>query len=55
MEAVLTHLITKEEVTTLDYKEINERINTAFKYDDFAWQKDRKIRNKLSRQSKGTA
>lgn len=53
MEAVLTHLITKEEIETLDYKEINERINTAFQYDDFAWQKDRSIRISYPDRAKG--
>jgi 1-acyl-sn-glycerol-3-phosphate acyltransferase len=53
MEAVLTHLITKEEAATLDYEEINDRINTAFKYDDFAWQKDRNIRISYPDRAKG--
>ncbi len=52
-EAVLTHLITKEEIDTLDYKEIYERINTAFQYDDFAWQKDRSIRISYPDRAKG--
>jgi len=53
MEAVLTQLITKDEIDKLDFNEINERINTAFKYDDFAWQKDRKIRISYPDRAKG--
>ncbi len=44
MEAVLAQLVSKDEIDTMDFNEINDRINTAFKYDDFAWQKDKNIR-----------
>jgi hypothetical protein len=53
MEAVMTQLVTMDEVGTLDYSEINERINLAFKYDDFAWQKDRNIRISYPDRAKG--
>jgi 1-acyl-sn-glycerol-3-phosphate acyltransferase len=53
MEAKLTQLVTKDEVGTLDYNEINERINTAFKYDDFAWQRERNIRISYPDRAKG--
>ena len=39
----MIQLVTKDEISTLDYNEINDRIYSAFKYDDFAWQKDRGI------------
>jgi len=52
-QAVLTHLITKEEIAILDYKEINEKINTAFQYDDFAWQKEQNIRIDYPDRAKG--
>ncbi len=44
MEAVLAQLVSKDEIDSMDFNEINNRINTAFKYDDFAWQKDKNIR-----------
>lgn len=53
LEAVLTQLVTKDEIDTLDYKEINERISTSFKYNDFAWQKDRSIRISYPNRAKG--
>ncbi len=43
-EAVMTHLISKEEVATLSVEEINKRINEAFKYDDYAWQKENNVK-----------
>lgn len=52
-EAVLTQLITKEEVNTLTYEEINERINNTFVYDDFAWQKAKNIRISYPERAKG--
>lgn len=53
LEAVLTHLVKADEIETLDYNEINERIRTAFVYDDFAWQRDRKIRISYPDRAKG--
>jgi 1-acyl-sn-glycerol-3-phosphate acyltransferase/ribosomal protein L37AE/L43A len=52
-EAVLTQLVTKDEIEKLDYKEINARIDTIFKYDDFAWQKDRNVRISYHDRAKG--
>lgn len=42
-EADLTQLITKEESETLSVEEINDRINQAFVYDDYAWQKEKGV------------
>lgn len=53
MEAVLSLLVSKEELDVLDYQEINERINTAFRYDDFAWQKEKRIRITYPDRAKG--
>jgi 1-acyl-sn-glycerol-3-phosphate acyltransferase len=53
LDAILTHLINKEEISTLGYEEINEKINAIFQYDDFAWQKDRKIRISYPDRAKG--
>lgn len=43
-EATYKQLLTKEQVETLDADTINRYIIDEFKYDDFAWQKQRKIR-----------
>ena len=53
MEAVLAQLVSKEEVETLDYNEINKRIDVAFRYDDFAWQKEKQIRIDYPERAKG--
>jgi 1-acyl-sn-glycerol-3-phosphate acyltransferase len=53
MEAVLSLLVSKEELDVLDYQEINERINTAFRYDDFAWQREKCIRITYPDRAKG--
>ncbi len=43
-EAEMNQIITKAEVDTLSVEEINARINEAFKYDDYAWQKERGVK-----------
>lgn len=43
-EAEMKLLLTKEEVESLTVDEINDRIVKEFRYDDFKWQYDRKIR-----------
>ena len=43
-EATFKQLLTKEQVETLDVDTINQCIVDEFKYDDFAWQKQRRIR-----------
>lgn len=53
LEAVMTQIVTKEEIQTLDHTEIYERIRTAFKYDDFAWQKDRGVKISYPNRAKG--
>jgi len=43
IESEMTMLISQEETQTLSVGEINSRIAEAFKYDDYAWQKERQI------------
>ena len=43
VEAELFPLVKKEEVGVLSPAEINERIQEAFKYDEYKWQKERNI------------
>ena len=43
-EAEFTQIFTAEELKNASVEEINEKINEAFKYDDFAWQKERGIK-----------
>lgn len=42
-ESELTQIMTSEEVIKSSAEEINERINKAFVYDDYAWQKENNI------------
>ena len=43
-EAKMTQLFTKEEIECASVDEVNEAIRNALAYDDFAWQKDNKIK-----------
>ncbi len=52
-EAILTQLVTSDEINTLNYNEINKRINTVFEYDDFTWQKEHNIRISYPDRAKG--
>jgi len=44
VESKMSLLLTKEETQKLPVEEINARIAEAFQYDDFAWQKEKRIR-----------
>jgi transcription elongation factor Elf1 len=44
IEADMTQIITKEEIGTLSVQTINDRIKTAFSYDEYRWQKEKGIR-----------
>ena len=44
LEASFSQIVTKNEIDSLCVADINERIRSAFVYDDFAWQMTRKIR-----------
>lgn len=53
IEADITQIVKKEELATLSIQEINERINKAFKYDEYAWQKEKGILVKDINRAKG--
>ncbi len=53
LEAVLAQLVSRDEIESLDFNKINDRINTAFSYDDFAWQKEKNIRIDYPERAKG--
>ncbi len=53
VEADFTQIITAEEVKTLSVDEINARIRESFVYDDFAWQKQNKIKIDHKQRAKG--
>ena len=42
--ADMTQIVTQAEIDSLTVDEINERINKAFVYDEYQWQKDNKIK-----------
>ena len=44
VEAEMKQIITAEETKTLSVEEINQRILDNFQYDDYAWQRDNKIK-----------
>jgi 1-acyl-sn-glycerol-3-phosphate acyltransferase len=52
-EAVMTQLFTAEELKSTSVEEINRRINHAFQYDDFAWQKERGIEITYEKRAEG--
>ena len=52
-EAEISLLFTHEQLKSLSVDEINDRIVERFQYDDFAWQKERKIRTKYKGRAEG--
>ncbi len=52
-EAEISLLFTQEQLKSLPVDEINDRIVERFQYDDFAWQKERKIRTKYKGRAEG--
>ncbi|MBO7387044.1 MAG: hypothetical protein J6U15_04495 [Lachnospiraceae bacterium] len=52
-EAEISLLFTPEQLKSLPVDEINDRIVERFQYDDFAWQKERKIRTKYKGRAEG--
>ena len=52
-KATMTQIINGKEIGTLSIDEINDRINQAFEYDDFAWQRENKIPVKYKDRAKG--
>lgn len=53
VEAEAIHLLTIEEVATLSAKEINQRIQKEFVYDDFKWQLENRIKIDHPRRAEG--
>ena len=53
VEAEQRLIVTAEETKNLSAKEINERIAANFRYDDFAWQKEKQIRIDHPQRAKG--
>ncbi len=53
VEAEFRQILDAEEVKNLSVDEINRRIVEAFRYDDFAWQKERGIRIKYKGHAEG--
>ena len=53
VESDMKLLFTQEETQSLSVDELNERIIEAFRYDDYAWQKERGIRVKKKTRAEG--
>ena len=53
VEAEMKQIITAEETKTLSVAEMNRRIADNFRYDDFAWQKEKKIKIDHPQRAKG--
>jgi len=53
LKADLTQIITAEEASSLSVDEINLRINEAFKYDEYQWQKDNQIKIDFKDRARG--
>jgi len=53
VKSEISLLLTKEETQKLPVEEINNRIIRAFKYDDYAWQKENNIRVKDKTRAEG--
>lgn len=49
----MTYLLTKEEIKALSVDEINQRIVSAFQYDDYAYQVKKRIKIKYKNRAKG--
>jgi 1-acyl-sn-glycerol-3-phosphate acyltransferase len=52
-EATMTQVFTAEELQRADVGEINKKIREAFVYDDFAWQREKRIRTLYHRRAEG--
>ncbi len=52
-EAEMTLLFTPEQLKEASVDEINDKIVSAFQYDDYAWQKDRDIRVTYKKRAEG--
>lgn len=53
LEADLTQIVTQEEILTLDVNELNNRINKAFEYDEYRFQRDTKRKIAFKQRAEG--
>ena len=53
LQAQITQIITKDQIKTLTNKQINDRINNALIYDEYAWQKENNVIIKYKNNAKG--
>lgn len=53
VEAEFELLCTAEELPVISVKEINDRLNGKFKYDDYSWQKNKGIRVTYNKRAEG--
>ena len=53
IESEMKLLLSQEETQQLPIEEINERMISAFRYDDYAWQKEKGVRVKSKRRAEG--
>ena len=53
LQARITQIITKDQIKTLTNKQINDRINNALIYDEYAWQKENNVIIKYKNNAKG--
>jgi hypothetical protein len=53
IEAEMSQVITKEQIKTLAYGQINDCINNALSYDEYSWQKKNNIRIRYKNNAKG--
>lgn len=52
-EAVMTQILTQQQAEEMTAEQINAIINDAFEYDDFAWQRENKIRVRYKNRARG--
>ncbi|PKL00841.1 MAG: hypothetical protein CVV56_03245 [Tenericutes bacterium HGW-Tenericutes-1] len=53
LEADLTQIVTQDEILTLDVNELNSRINKAFEYDEYRFQRDTKRKITFKQRAEG--
>jgi 1-acyl-sn-glycerol-3-phosphate acyltransferase len=53
IEATMNQIITNDEIQSLSSDEINKLISQHFVYDDYAWQRDNKIKIKYNNRAEG--
>ena len=51
--AVMTQVLTQQQAEEMTFDQINDILNDAFEYDDFAWQRENKIRVRYKNRARG--